>query len=96
MVFAICLLAIFIPTGTYLTMVIRTLGSQVPTMFTMMFDYFFHGIPELVLLPMLTDYINGCTRSRSFDLAAQIKILGEPSLVFIGLRFGIYIWLLFR
>jgi hypothetical protein len=39
----------------------------------------------LVLLPMLIDYFNGCARARSLDIAAQIKIMGEPSLVFTGL-----------
>jgi hypothetical protein len=42
----------------------------------------------LVLLPMLIDYFNGCARARSLGIAAQIKIMGEPSLVFTGLWFG--------
>jgi hypothetical protein len=42
----------------------------------------------LVLLPMLIDYFNGCTRARSLGIAAQIKIIKKPSLVFIGLWFG--------
>jgi hypothetical protein len=42
----------------------------------------------LVLLPMLIDYFNSCARARSLGIAAQIKIMGEPSLVFIGLWFG--------
>jgi hypothetical protein len=46
----------------------------------------------LVLLPMLIDYFNGCARARSLGIAAQIKIMGEPSLVFTGLWFG-FIWL---
>jgi hypothetical protein len=37
---------------------------------------------------MLIDYFNGCTRARGLSIAAQIKIMGEPSLVFIGLWFG--------
>jgi hypothetical protein len=45
----------------------------------------------LVLLPMWIDYFNGCARARSLDIAAQIKIKGEPSLVFTGLWFGIYL-----
>ena len=45
----------------------------------------------LVLLPMLFDYFNGCTRACSLDTAAQIKIMGEPSLVFTGLWFGFYV-----
>ena len=51
----------------------------------------FPGILVLVLLPMLVDYFNGCVRSRSLGIAAQIKIMGEPSLVFTGLWFGFYV-----
>jgi hypothetical protein len=36
----------------------------------------------LALLPMVTGYFNGCTRARSLGIAAQIKIMREPSLVF--------------
>jgi hypothetical protein len=39
----------------------------------------------LVLLPMLIDYFNGYARARSLGTAAQIKIMGEPSLIFTGL-----------
>jgi hypothetical protein len=46
----------------------------------------------LILLPMLIDYFNGCARTRSIGIAAQIKIMGEHSLVFTGLWFG-FIWL---
>jgi hypothetical protein len=42
----------------------------------------------LVLLPMLIDYFNGCARACSLGIAALIKIMGEPSLVFTGLWFG--------
>jgi hypothetical protein len=42
---------------------------------------------------MWIDYFNGCARARSFGIAAQIKIMGEPSLVFIGLWFDIYVGL---
>jgi hypothetical protein len=42
----------------------------------------------LVLLPMLIDYFIGCTSARSLGIAAQIKIMGEPSLIFIGLWFN--------
>jgi hypothetical protein len=42
----------------------------------------------LVLLPILIDYFNGCTRTRSLGIAAQIKIMGEPLLVFTGLWFS--------
>jgi hypothetical protein len=34
---------------------------------------------------MLIDYFNGCARVYSLGIAAQIKIIGEPSLVFTGL-----------
>jgi hypothetical protein len=47
----------------------------------------------LVLLPMWINYFNGCTRAHSLDIAAQIKIMGKPSLVFTGLWFGIYLGL---
>jgi hypothetical protein len=40
---------------------------------------------------MWIDYFNGCARVRSLDIAAQIKIMGEPPLIFIGLWFGIYL-----
>jgi hypothetical protein len=36
----------------------------------------------LVLLSMMIDYFNGRVRARSLDIAAQIKIMREPSLVF--------------
>jgi hypothetical protein len=39
-------------------------------------------------------YFNGCAYIRSLGIAAQIKIMGESSLVFIGLWFGIYFGLL--
>jgi hypothetical protein len=44
----------------------------------------------LVLLPILIDYFNSSALARSLGIAAQIKIIGEPTLVFIGLWFGIY------
>jgi hypothetical protein len=37
---------------------------------------------------MLIDYFNSCARARSLGIAAQIKIMGELSSVFIGLWFG--------
>jgi hypothetical protein len=37
---------------------------------------------------MLIDYFNGCAHARSLGIAAQIKIMGEPSLVFTGLWFS--------
>jgi hypothetical protein len=42
---------------------------------------------------MWIDYFNGCARACSLGIAAQIKIMGEPPLVFIGLWFGIYLGL---
>jgi hypothetical protein len=42
----------------------------------------------LVLSPMVIDYFNGCVHAHSFGTAAQIKIMGGPSLVFTGLWFG--------
>jgi hypothetical protein len=47
----------------------------------------------LVLLPMWIDYFNDCARARSLGIAAQIKIMGKPPLVFTGLWFGIYLGL---
>jgi hypothetical protein len=37
---------------------------------------------------MAIDYFNGCARAHSLGIGAQIKIMGEPSLVFSGQRFG--------
>jgi hypothetical protein len=37
---------------------------------------------------MMIDYFNGCARARSLGIAAQIKIMGEPSLVFSGQWFS--------
>jgi len=37
---------------------------------------------------MVIDYFNGCARARSLGIAAQIKIMGEPPLVFSGLWFS--------
>jgi hypothetical protein len=42
---------------------------------------------------MWIDYFNGCARARSLGIAVQIKIMGEPPLVFTGLWFGIYLGL---
>jgi hypothetical protein len=47
----------------------------------------------LVLLPMVIDYFNSHVRAYSLDIATQIKIMGEPSLLFLGLLFDIYLWL---
>jgi hypothetical protein len=40
---------------------------------------------------MVINYFNGCTRAPRLGIAAQIKIMGEPLLVFLGLWFGIYL-----
>jgi hypothetical protein len=48
----------------------------------------FLGILVLILLQMVIDYVNGCARARSLGIAAQIKIIWEPSLVFTCLWFG--------
>jgi hypothetical protein len=45
----------------------------------------------LVLLPILDEYSNGCVRTCSLDTVAKIKIMEEPSLVFIGLWFGTHV-----
>jgi hypothetical protein len=44
-----------------------------------------------VLLSMVIDYFNGCTRAHNLSIASQIKIMGEPSLIFSDLWFDIYI-----
>jgi hypothetical protein len=38
---------------------------------------------------MLIDYFNGYTRARSLGIAAQIKIIGEPSLVWYLQGYGL-------
>jgi hypothetical protein len=52
----------------------------------------FPDILMFVLLPMVIDYFNGCTRTRSLDIAVQINIMREPSLKFSDQWFGL-IWL---
>jgi hypothetical protein len=42
---------------------------------------------------MWINYFNNYTRAHSFGIAAQIKIMGEPTLVFTDLWFGIYLGL---
>jgi hypothetical protein len=46
----------------------------------------------LVLLPILIDYFNGYAYACSLGIAAQ-KIIGETSLLFTGLWFGMYLGL---
>jgi hypothetical protein len=38
---------------------------------------------------MLIDYFNGCAHACIISIAAQIKIMGEPLLLFLSLWFGI-------
>jgi hypothetical protein len=45
----------------------------------------------LVLLTMLIDYSNSCTCAYILDIVAQIIIIVEPSLVFTGPWFDIYV-----
>jgi hypothetical protein len=45
----------------------------------------FFGILMLVLLPMVIDYFNNYARACILDIAAQVKIIGEPPLIFSGL-----------
>jgi hypothetical protein len=45
----------------------------------------FPEILVLVLSPMLVDCFNGCVRARSLGIAAQIKNMGAPLLVFAGI-----------
>jgi hypothetical protein len=49
----------------------------------------FPGILVLVLSPMWIDYFNGCVRARSLGIAAQIKNMGAPLLVFAGILYDI-------
>jgi hypothetical protein len=69
----------------------HTLGS--PNEVDQALRLLFPGIQVLVLLLIVTDYFNGYTRACSFGIAAQIKTLGEPLLVFSGLWFDIYLQL---
>jgi hypothetical protein len=81
-------LAIFIPAAMSLIMVIRSLGSLATL--TRLSGYFSMTL-LWVLLSMVIYYFNGLADVRSHDIAAQFKIIGEPSLVFLGLWFGIYL-----
>jgi hypothetical protein len=82
------ILAVFVPAATSSTMVIRTIDS--PATAIKFVRLICPDILMLVLLPMWIDYFNGCVRARSLGIAVQIKIMGEPPLVFTGLWFGIY------
>jgi hypothetical protein len=48
----------------------------------------FSSILVLVLLAMVIDYFNSYMRAHSLGTVAQIKIMRESLLVFIGLWFG--------
>ena len=85
-------LAIFVSDATSSTMVVHTLSSRATS--TRWFGYRSLGILMLVLLSMLVDYFNGCARAHSLGIAAQIKIMGEPSLILSGLWFDIYVMFL--
>jgi hypothetical protein len=45
----------------------------------------------LVLLPMFIDYFHGCVERIALALQLKIKIMVEPSSVFTGLWFGLYV-----
>jgi hypothetical protein len=66
--------------------------SRLPSDIDQVVRLFCPVILVLVLLPVLIDYFNGCARACSIGIAAQ-KIMGESSLVFTGLWFGIYLGL---
>jgi hypothetical protein len=68
--------------------------SRLPSDVDRLFGLLFPGILVLVLLPMVIDYFNGCTRARSLGIAAQIKIMGEPSVVFSDHWFNLFGYLL--
>jgi hypothetical protein len=59
--------------------------SRLPSDIDQVVRLFCPDMLVLVLLPMLIDYFNGCVRARSLGIAANIKFMGESSLVFIGL-----------
>jgi hypothetical protein len=84
-------LAIFVMAATSSIKVIRSLGS--PATSTKAIRLLFPGILAWVFLSMMIDYFNGCVRAHSLSIAAQIKIMGEPLLLFLDLWFGIYLQL---
>jgi hypothetical protein len=51
----------------------------------------FISILVLLLVPMVIVYFNSYVRAHILGIMAQIKIMGEPSLVLSGLSFGIYL-----
>jgi hypothetical protein len=62
--------------------------SRLPSDIDQAVRLLFPSILVLILLLMVTDYFNGCARACSLGIAALIKIMGEPSLVFSGQWFG--------
>jgi hypothetical protein len=62
--------------------------SRLPSDVDQVVWLFCPNVLVLVLLSMLIDCFNGCVHARSLGIVAQIKIIGEPSLVFTGLWFG--------
>jgi hypothetical protein len=54
----------------------------------------FPGILMLVISSMLVDYFNDCARTYSLGIAAQIKYMGAPLLVFAGIWYDIYVIIL--
>jgi hypothetical protein len=69
---------VFVPAAMFLTIVIHTFS---PPAISKDGRLSFPEILMLVLLPILIDYFNGCARACNFSIAAQIKIMGEPSSV---------------
>jgi hypothetical protein len=64
--------------------------SRLPSDVDQVVRLFCSDMLGLVLLPMLIDYFNGYARACSLGIAAQIKIMVEPSLVFTGLWFDLF------
>jgi hypothetical protein len=67
--------------------------SRLPSGGDQVVQLFCPDILVLVLLPIWIDYFNGYARARSLGIATRIKIKGEPSLIFTGLWFSIYLGL---
>jgi hypothetical protein len=76
------ILEIFVLTATFSIMMIRTLGFSATS--TRLFSFLLWNT-SFGTLPMLHDYFNNCARARSLNIAAQIKKIRGPLLVFAGL-----------
>jgi hypothetical protein len=91
----IFIFVIFVPADTSSTMVIRTFRfpAMVDQPIRLLFGFFFPDILVLVFLPMVIDYFNDCACAPRLGIASRIKIMGEPSLIFLflGLWFDIYL-----